>query len=55
MQFLDGSVVAQTIYDAVSDRSKRMRYGVNTKGILGLRRILPERLFFAVIRKIILG
>lgn len=51
----DGSVVAQTIYDAVSDGSKRMRYGVNTKGILGLRRILPERLFFAVIRKIILG
>jgi NAD(P)-dependent dehydrogenase (short-subunit alcohol dehydrogenase family) len=50
----DGSVVAQTIYDAVSDGSRRLRYGVNTKGILTLRRLLPESLFFSIIRKIIL-
>src|SRR5690606_10317859 len=32
----DGSVVAQAIYDAVTDKSGRLRYGVNTKGILGI-------------------
>lgn len=50
----DGEVVAQTIYEAVTDGSKKLRYGVNTKGILTLRRLLPERLFFAIIKKIIL-
>jgi len=50
----DGSVVAQTIYEAVTDGSKRLRYGVNTKGILTLRRLLPERIFYSIIRKIIL-
>ena len=50
----DGTVVAQTIYDAVNEGTKRMRYGVNTKGILALRRLLPESVFFAIIRKIIL-
>ena len=48
----DGSVVAQTIYDAVTDDSKRIRYGVNTKGILALRRILPERAFRRLIKMI---
>lgn len=47
----DGSVVAQTIYDAVSDGSKRMRYGVNTKGLLAARRVLPFRLFYSIIKK----
>ncbi len=50
----DGGIVAQTIYDAVTDGSKRLRYGVNTKGILTLRRLLPERLFYAIIKMIIL-
>lgn len=49
-----GSVVAQTIYDAVTDGSKKLRYGVNTKGILTARRLLPERLFMAAIKKVIL-
>jgi len=51
----DGSIVAQTIYDAVTDRSKRLRYGVNTKGILVARRILPQNIFAALIRKIVSG
>lgn len=51
----DGSIVAQTIYDAVTDGSKRMRYGVNTKGILAARRVLPFGMFAAIIRKAILG
>ncbi len=46
----DGSVVAQTIYDAVTDNSSKMRYNVNTKGMLLARRFLPENLFFKVIK-----
>ncbi len=51
----DGSIVAQTIYDAVTDGSKRLRYGVNTKGILAARRFLPHVLFSALIRKAVVG
>ncbi len=50
----DGTVVAQTIYDAVTDGTRRLRYGVNTKGILTLRRLLPESAFYGLIKKIIL-
>ncbi|MGE3465886.1 MAG: SDR family oxidoreductase [Pyrinomonadaceae bacterium] len=50
----DGAIVAETIYKAVTDGTNRMRYGANTKGILALRRLVPEQLFFAIIRKIIL-
>lgn len=50
----DGSIVAQTIYDAVTDDSKKLRYSVNTKGILAARKVLPDSLFFALIRNVIL-
>jgi len=50
----DGSVVAQTIYEAVTDDSKKMRYGVNTKGILTVRKFLPDSLFFKVVKGAIL-
>jgi len=49
----DGEIVAQTIYEAVTDGSKRLRYGANTKGILAARKLLPDSLFFALIRKVI--
>ena len=49
----DGSAVAQTIYDAVTDGSKRLRYGVNTKGMLLARRFLPDSIFNRLIRVII--
>jgi short-subunit dehydrogenase len=49
----DGSVVAQAIYEAVTDDSKRLRYGVNTKGILALRRLLPYPIFRRLIKMII--
>jgi len=49
----DGTVVAQTIYDAVTDGSKRLRYGVNTKGMLFARRFLPDSLFNRLIRMVI--
>lgn len=41
----DGSAVAQVIYDAVTDGSNRLRYSVNTKGLLFLRSILPSSAF----------
>ncbi len=51
----DGRVVAETIWDAVTDGSKRLRYNVNTKGILLARRFLPERVFFKVIKTVLGG
>ena len=50
----DGSVVAATIYTAVTDDSWKLRYPVNTKGILLARKFLPDRLFFGLIRSAIL-
>ena len=50
----DGTIVAQTIYDAVTDGTKRMRYGVNTKGMLAARRVLPFAVFYSIIKKAIL-
>ncbi len=46
----DGSVVAQSIFEAATDGTKKLRYGVNTKGILYARRFLPDSVFFKVIR-----
>ncbi len=50
----DGEVVAQTIYNAVADGSKRLRYSVNTKGMLILRKFLPDSLFFPLVKLAIL-
>ena len=50
----DGRIVAETIYEAVTDDSKKMRYGVNTKGILTARRLLPDWAFFRVIKGAVL-
>lgn len=50
----DGEVVAEAIFTAVTDGTKQLRYGANTKGILTARKLLPDRIFFALIRKIIL-
>ena len=49
-----GAVVAETIYKAVTDDSWKLRYPVNTKGILTARKLLPDKLFFGVVRKAIL-
>ncbi|HSK74564.1 MAG TPA: SDR family oxidoreductase [Pyrinomonadaceae bacterium] len=49
----DGSIVAQTIYEAVTDGSKKLRYSVNTKGILTARKLLPDNLFFSIVRNAI--
>ncbi|HEY8563777.1 MAG TPA: SDR family oxidoreductase [Pyrinomonadaceae bacterium] len=50
----DGAVVAEKIFEAVTDNSKKLRYGVNTKGILAARRLLPDWAFFRVIKGVIL-
>lgn len=50
----DGTVVAQAIYEAVTDGSKKMRYGVNTKGMLAARKLLPDSVFSKIIKGAIL-
>ncbi|MEP7075212.1 MAG: SDR family oxidoreductase [Acidobacteriota bacterium] len=47
----DGSVVAQTIYDAVTDNSWKMRYPVNSRAILTARRLLPDGIFLPLVRR----
>ena len=50
----DGSVVAQAVWDALTDDSRKLRYPVNTKGLLFLRRVLPAGAFRMVTRSIFL-
>jgi NAD(P)-dependent dehydrogenase (short-subunit alcohol dehydrogenase family) len=50
----DGSAVAQVVYEAVTDGTSKLRYPINTKGLLGLRRSVPDRMFFFAVRKIFL-
>ena len=50
----DGRVVAETIWEAVTDGSRKLRYGVNTKGILTARKLLPDWAFFRLIKGAIL-
>lgn len=50
----DGQTVAEAIYLAATDGSDRLRYGVNTKGLLAMRRILPEGLFFRLVKAVML-
>lgn len=50
----DGTVVAQTIYDAVTDGSKKLRYPVNTKGMLAARRFLPDSVFMKIMKQVIM-
>jgi short-subunit dehydrogenase len=50
----DGKLVANVIYRAVTAGSWKMRYGANSKMILSLRKVLPDSLFFAVVRGAVL-
>ncbi|NNF00015.1 MAG: SDR family oxidoreductase [Pyrinomonadaceae bacterium] len=47
----DGSLVAEVIYNAVTDGSWKMRYPANSRMLLTLRRILPNALFYWLIRQ----
>lgn len=46
----DGSLVAEVIYNAVCDGSWKMRYSANSKMLLTLRKLLPDPLFFWIVR-----
>ncbi len=50
----DGRVVAETIYEAVTDNSAKMRYPVNSKMVLAARRLLPDWAFFRVVKGAVL-
>lgn len=50
----DGSAVAEVIYDAVTDGSRKLRYPINTKGLLRLRGLMPESAFFFLVKRIFL-
>ncbi len=44
------AIVAEAIYTAVNDGSWRMRYSPNARGVLALRRILPDWAFFRIVK-----
>lgn len=47
----DGSLVAEVIYNAVTDGSWKLRYTANSRMLLTLRKFLPDALFFAIVRR----
>ncbi len=47
----NGRLVAEVIYNAVTDGSWKMRYTANSRMILTLRKLLPDALFFWVVRQ----
>ena len=46
----DGLVVAEAIWEAVTDGSKKMRYPANSKMVLTVRKLLPDWAFFRIIK-----
>ncbi len=48
-------VVANTIYKAATDNSKKLRYpvGVQSATLLFLRRILPNSIYFAIVKSVV--
>jgi short-subunit dehydrogenase len=49
-----GELVANVIYNAVTDGTWKMRYSANSRMILLARKFLPDSLFFAVVRSAVL-
>jgi short-subunit dehydrogenase len=47
-------VVAKAIYKAATDGLWKMRYSANSAPILTLRRLLPEKAFYGVVRSVVL-
>jgi NADP-dependent 3-hydroxy acid dehydrogenase YdfG len=50
----NGTVVAETIYQSVTDESWKIRYPVNSRAILTLRRLLPDSIFLPLIKRVVL-
>lgn len=49
-----GEAVADVIYEAVTDGTKKMRYSANSKMVLTARKLLPDSLFFRLIKGAVL-
>jgi short-subunit dehydrogenase len=47
-------IVAETIYRSVTDETWKLRYQVNSRAILTLRRLLPDRIFLPLIKRVVL-
>lgn len=47
----DGSAVAAVIYDAVTDNSRRLRYGINSKGVPIAKRLLSDSMIYFLLKK----
>ncbi len=47
----DANLVAEVIYNAVTDESWKMRYTANSRMLLTLRKFLPDTIFYAVVRQ----
>jgi NAD(P)-dependent dehydrogenase (short-subunit alcohol dehydrogenase family) len=50
----DGSLVAKVILNAVTDGSTKMRYPANSSMVLTARKLLPDGLFFNIIKREVL-
>ncbi len=50
----NGTIVAETIYRSVTDETWKLRYPVNSRAILTLRRLLPDRIFLPLIKRVVL-
>ena len=50
----DGKIVADVIYEAVTDGSKKMRYTANSAAILTTRKLLPDSIFFKIVKNAII-
>lgn len=50
----DGRVVAEVIYEAATDDSWKMRYQANSKFVLTARKLLPDSIFFGLVRNSVL-
>ncbi len=46
-------LVAQVIYKAATDHSNKLRYSANSALLLMLRKLLPDSLFFQIVRQVI--
>lgn len=46
----DGRIVAEKIYEAATDGSRRLRYPVNSKGLLLLRTLLPDSAYLKILK-----
>ncbi len=47
----DASLVAEVIYNAITDGSWKMRYPANSRMLLMLRKFLLSALFYTIVRQ----